>query len=45
MRVEAGFADSVFTGEIRDQPQSYGLFDRVRDLGLKLVSVEPEPRC
>jgi hypothetical protein len=43
MRVEVGFADSVFTGEIRDQSQSYGLFDRVRDLGLELVSVEPEP--
>jgi hypothetical protein len=31
----------VFTGEIRDQSQLYGLLDRVRDLGLELVSVQP----
>jgi hypothetical protein len=43
MRLEAGDADTVFTGEIRDQSQLYGLLDRVRDLGFELVSVEPEP--
>jgi hypothetical protein len=43
MRLEAGAADSVFTGEIRDQSQLYGLLDRVRDLGLELVSVQPQP--
>ena len=43
MRLEAGAADSVFTGEIRDQSQLYGLLDRVRDLGLELVSVQPHP--
>jgi len=30
-------------GEIRDQSQLYGLLDRVRDLGLELVSVQPQP--
>jgi hypothetical protein len=43
MRLETGAAETVFTGEIRDQSQLYGLLDRVRDLGLELVSVEPQP--
>lgn len=41
MRLEAGATDTAFTGEIRDQSQLYGLLDRVRDLGLELVSVQP----
>ena len=43
MRLETGAAETVFTGEIRDQSQLYGLLDRVRDLGLELVSVQPQP--
>jgi hypothetical protein len=43
MRLEASATESVFTGEIRDQSQLYGLLDRVRDLGLELVSVQPQP--
>jgi hypothetical protein len=43
MRLEAGATETVFTGEIRDQSQLYGLLDRVRDLGLELVSVQPKP--
>ncbi|WP_156772321.1 hypothetical protein [Mycobacterium sp. 1245805.9] len=42
MRLEAGSTESVFTGEICDQSQLYGLLDRVRDLGLELVSVQPQ---
>jgi hypothetical protein len=42
MRFEAGATETVFTGEIRDQSQLYGLLDRVRDLGLELVSVQPQ---
>ena len=34
MRLEAGAAETVFTGEIGDQSQLYGLFDQVRDRGL-----------
>ena len=41
MRLEPG--GTVFTGEIRDQSQLYGLLDRVCDLGLELVSVQPQP--
>jgi hypothetical protein len=43
MRLEAGATDTVFTGEIRDQSQLYGLLDRVRDLGLELLSIQPQP--
>ena len=42
MRLEAGATETEFTGEIRDQSQLYGLLDRVRDLGLELVSVQPQ---
>jgi hypothetical protein len=42
MRFETGAAQTVFTGEIRDQSQLYGLLERVRDLGLELVSVQPQ---
>ncbi|OBF62475.1 hypothetical protein A5756_00875 [Mycobacterium sp. 852002-53434_SCH5985345] len=43
MSLQAGPAGTEFTGEIRDQSQLYGLLDRVRDLGLELVSVQPQP--
>ena len=43
MRLEVGATESAFTGEICDQSQLYGLLDRVRDLGLELVSVQPQP--
>jgi hypothetical protein len=42
MRLEAGATETEFTGEIRDQSQLYGLLDRVRDLGLELISVQPQ---
>ena len=41
MTLDARTAESVLTGEVRDQSQLYGLLDRVRDLGLELVSVQP----
>jgi hypothetical protein len=43
MRREAGAIETAFTGEIRDQSRLFGLLDRVRDLGLELVSVQPQP--
>jgi hypothetical protein len=43
MRLETDAIDTVFTGEIRDQSQLYGLLDRIRDLGLELLSVQPQP--
>lgn len=43
MRFETGATETVFTGEVVDQSQLYGLLDRVRDLGLELLSVQPQP--
>ena len=42
MTLHAGGVDSVFTGEVKDQSQLYGLLDRLRDLGLELISVQPQ---
>ena len=41
MTLQGGAVNSVFTGEVKDQSQLYGLLDRLRDLGLELVSVQP----
>jgi hypothetical protein len=43
MRLESGAEETTFIGVIRDQSQLYGRLDRVRDLGLELVSVRPQP--
>jgi hypothetical protein len=32
--------ESLLTGEIKDQPELYGVLSKVRDLGLELVSVD-----
>jgi hypothetical protein len=42
MTLHAGGVDSVFTGEVKDQSQLYGLLDRLSDLGLELISVQPQ---
>lgn len=41
MLLQTGSAMTTFTGEVRDQSQLYGLLERVSDLGLELVSVQP----
>ena len=41
MTLHAG-VDSVFTGEVKDQSQLFGLIDRLSDLGLELISVQPQ---
>ncbi len=42
MTMRGGAVNTVFTGEVKDQSQLYGLLDRLRDLGLELISVQPE---
>ena len=37
--LEPGNEQSVLAGEIHDQAHLYGILDRVRDLGLELISV------
>ena len=41
MSLEPGVAHTALIGQVRDQSQLFGLLDRVRDLGLELVSVRP----
>jgi len=41
MRLEPGVAHTALIGEVRDQSQLFGLLDRVRDLGLELLCVQP----
>jgi hypothetical protein len=41
MVLHAGAVDTVFTGEVKDQSQLYGLLNRLQDLGLELISVQP----
>jgi hypothetical protein len=43
MEIEAKGGRTILTGEVIDQPQLYGILDRINALGLKLVSVEPAP--
>lgn len=42
MTLHSGAVNTVFTGEVKDQSHLYGLLDRLRDLGLELISVRPE---
>jgi hypothetical protein len=43
MTLEPGNGQTVLVGDIRDQSHLYGVLDRVRNLGLELVSVEAVP--
>jgi hypothetical protein len=42
MTLHGGAVNTVFAGEVKDESQLYGLLDRLRDLGLELISVQPE---
>lgn len=41
MRLERDRGTTRITGAVRDQAQLFGLIDRVQELGLELVSVNP----
>jgi hypothetical protein len=41
MAMETGEGQTALVGEICDQSHLYGILERVRSLGLELVSVEP----
>jgi hypothetical protein len=40
--LHASAVNTVFTGEVKDQSQLYGLLNRLQDLGLELISVQPQ---
>jgi hypothetical protein len=41
MHMERRAGSTVLTGEVRDQSQLHGLIERIAELGLELVSVNP----
>ena len=41
LELESGPGESVLTGTVVDCAQLHGLLDRLRDLGIQLVSVNP----
>jgi hypothetical protein len=45
MTLHAGAVNTMFTGVVKDQPQLYGFLDRLLDLGLELISVQPQPEA
>ena len=44
MEMEAKGGYTVLTGKIVDQPQLYGILERINGLGLELVSVQALPK-
>jgi hypothetical protein len=45
MRLERRHGTTVLTGPVRDQAHLHGLFERIQELGVELVSVNPaDPR-
>jgi hypothetical protein len=43
MQMEAQDGQTILTGEIIDQPQLFGILDRINGSGLKLLSVQALP--
>jgi hypothetical protein len=41
--MQPGSEQSALVGEIQDQAHLYGVLDRLRALGLELISVEEDP--
>jgi hypothetical protein len=44
MHIERRPGRTLLTGEVRDQSHLHGLIERIADLGLELVSVNPTDR-
>lgn len=42
--LQPGSEQSALVGEIHDQARLYGVLDRLRGLGLELISVEEDPK-
>jgi hypothetical protein len=43
MEMEARDGDTILTGKMIDQPQLYGILERINGLGLELLSVQALP--
>ena len=42
MRLERADGTTVLTGDVRDQAQLLGVIERIQELGLELISVNPK---
>ena len=43
MRMEMRDGQTILTGEVKDQPHLFGILNRLKGLGLELLSVEALP--
>ena len=43
LRVDRDGGDTILSGSVADQPALHGILDRVRDLGLSVISVQRLP--
>jgi hypothetical protein len=44
MRIARAGGTTVLTGRVRDQAHLHGLIERIQELGIELVSVNPAPK-
>ncbi len=44
MRLERGDGRTVLTAPVRDQSELHGVIERIQELGLELISVNPSPK-
>jgi hypothetical protein len=40
MQIQTKDKDTILTGEVKDQPHLFGILDRLKGLGLELLSVQ-----
>jgi hypothetical protein len=40
MQIQSKDADTILTGEVKDQPHLFGILERLKGLGLELLSVQ-----
>jgi len=44
MRIERREGNTLLTGRVADQAQLHGVLERIQELGIELVSVNPLPK-
>ena len=40
MQIQSKDADTILTGEVKDQPHPFGILERLKGLGMELLSVQ-----
>jgi len=44
MRIERREGNTLLTGRVADQAQLHGVLERIQELGIELVSINPLPK-